>query len=218
MNGIKTSACEKGNVRGKTNFGVVVLLAAFVLILPSAPVRAAEAPDLALTKFAVAPNPLASGETATLTVEVKNIGTAKSRAVPLFFHGDEKALQAFGIPMANAAEHGVSLPEIPAGQVFNYTSTKKISLSPGAYAVQAIIWPGGKPQVAPPMPGGESNVNNNEGQVQFTVKPGTVSPQGGGIHTLPPEKYKLIEPKKPGPPPPDPLKTGPGLQTMPSGR
>ncbi|MCU0580410.1 MAG: hypothetical protein MUF69_12850 [Desulfobacterota bacterium] len=192
---------------------VKILLVGFFLTLSVSAIRAADAPDLTLTKFAVAPNPVASGETATLTVEVKNIGTAKSRAVTLFFHGDEKALQAFGIPMANAAE-----PEVPAGQVFNYTSTKKISLSPGTYTIQGIIWPGSKPQVAPPMPGGESNVNNNEAQVQFTVKPGTVSPQGGGIHTLPPEKYKLIEPKKPGPLPPDPLKSGPAGQTMPSGR
>jgi hypothetical protein len=197
---------------------IMVLFAISFLIPPTLPALGADVPDLNLDKILVTPVPAVSGEQATLSVEVENIGTAKSRAVTLFFHGDEKALQAFGIPMANAAEHGVPLPEVPAGQVFNYTSTKKISLSPGTYTIQGIIWPGSKPQVAPPMPGGESNVNNNEAQVQFTVKPGTVSPQGGGIHTLPPEKYKLIEPKKPGPLPPDPLKSGPAGQTMPSGR
>ena len=53
----------------------------------------------------------------TLTVEVKNIGKAKGRAVTLFLHGDENALQAFGVPMANGMEHGVPLPELGAGRV-----------------------------------------------------------------------------------------------------
>jgi hypothetical protein len=203
----------------KTRFYLPLVMMVFSLIMTSPAARAADVPDLSLEKLTVAPNPLTSGETATLTVEVKNIGKAKNRAVPLFFHGDEKALQAFGIPMQNSAEHGVPLPELTPGQVYNYTATKKITLTPGNYTIRAIIWPGNKPQVAAPMPNAEGNLSNNEREVQFLVKAGSVQvPGSGGLVPLPPEKYKLIEPKKIGPPPPDPLKTGPGLQTMPSGR
>jgi hypothetical protein len=59
-------------------------------------------------------------------------------------------------------------------------------------------------------------LTNNEKEIQFTVKSGPLQPQGpGGLQSLPPEKYKMIQPKKPGPPPPDPRITDPALQQAP---
>ena len=200
----------------KNRFYLPFVMMVFSLILLSPTARAADVPDLSLEKLTVTPNPVTSGDMATLTAEVKNIGKAKNRAVPLFFHGDEKALQAFGIPMYNSAEHGVPLPELGPGQVFNYTATKKITLPAGSYTIRAIIWPGNKPQAAMPGPNAEANLSNNEKEIQFTVKPGPLQPQGpSGLQSLPPEKYKMIQPKKPGPPPPDPRITDPALQQAP---
>jgi hypothetical protein len=147
---------------------------------------AADAPDLSLEMISVTPSPAAQGDLVTLNVAVKNIGKAKSRSVPLFLHGDENALQAFGIPMYNGAEHGVSIPELGAGQGFTYSTTKKISLSPGNYSIRAIIWPGNKPMAAPPMPNAESNLTNNEKEIQFIVKQAPLKPSNlGPKHKIP---------------------------------
>jgi hypothetical protein len=148
-------------------------------------IQASTSPDLSLEMITVTPSPLAQGDTATLTVVVKNIGNAKSKAVPLFLHGDENALQAFGVPSYNGMEHGVSMPELGAGQPFTYSTTKKINLSPGTYTIRAVIWPGNKPLAAQPTSGSESNLSNNEKEIQFTVKQAVLKPSNLG------PKYKI---------------------------
>jgi hypothetical protein len=162
---------------------------------------AADVPDLNLESITVSPSPMTQGDTATLTVVVKNIGNAKNKAVPLFLHGDESALQAFGVPMQNSAEHGVPMPELGAGQGFTYTTTKKINLTPGSYKIRAIIWPGNKPMAAPPTSNSESNLTNNEKEVQFTVKAGSLKPSNlGPKHKIPMESVST--PTGPGGPKP----------------
>lgn len=170
---------EKKSIRIAIAFG-------FLLMFTVSGARAVDAPDLSLEKIAVSPSPIIKGEMATLTVEVKNIGKAKGRAVTLFLHGDENALQAFGVPMANGAEHGVPMPELGAGQGFSYSTTKIITLAPGTYTIRAIIWPGNKPMVAQPMPNAESNLTNNEKEIQFIVKQGPLKPSNlGPKHKIP---------------------------------
>jgi hypothetical protein len=142
------------SVRLAIAFGFV-----FMFIVSGA--QAADIPDLSLETITVTPSPLYQGDTATLIVVVKNIGNAKNKAVPLFMHGDENALQAFGVPMQNSAEHGVPMPELGAGQGFTYTTTKKINLTPGSYTIRAIIWPGNKPMSPPSSSNSESNFTNN---------------------------------------------------------
>jgi hypothetical protein len=143
-------------------------------------------PDLSLESLSVNPSPINQGDTATLTVVVKNIGGAKNRAVPLFLHGDEVALQAFGVPMQNGIEHGVQMPELGAGQVFTYSTTKPISLSPKSYTIRAIIWPGNKPMNKPMPSGSESNVTNNEKEIQFVVQSAPIKPSNlGPKHKIP---------------------------------
>jgi hypothetical protein len=117
----------------------MALVFGFVLTFPFSGGHAADVPDLSLEMITVTPSPLTQGDTATLTVVVKNIGKAKNRSIPLFLHGDENALQSFGVPMYNSAEHGVPMPELGAGQGFNYSTTKKINLPPGNYTIRAII-------------------------------------------------------------------------------
>jgi hypothetical protein len=85
-------------------------------------------------------------------------------------------LQAFGIPMYNSAEHGVPMPELAAGQVFTYSSTKAIKLPSGNYTIRAIIWPGNKPMAKAPAQNSESNLTNNEKEFQFTVKQASLKP------------------------------------------
>jgi hypothetical protein len=149
-------------------------------------IQASDAPDLSLEMITVTPSPLTKGDTATLTVVVKNIGNVKSKAVPLFLHGDENALQAFGVPIYTMAEHGVSMPELGAGQPFTYSTTKMINLSPGTYTIRAVIWPGNKPMAAQPMSNSESNLSNNEKEIQFTVKQAVLKPSNlGPKHKIP---------------------------------
>lgn len=170
----------------KRNIIGIALIAGFISILMVLSVIAADAPDLSLEKNMVLPSPITQGQTATLTIEVKNIGKAKSRAVTLFLHGNENALQAFGVPMYNSAEHGVPMPELAVGQVFTYSTSKIIKLPAGNYAIRAIIWPGNKPMTAQPMPNAESNLSNNEKEVQFTVKSGILRPSNlGPKHKIP---------------------------------
>jgi hypothetical protein len=137
-------------------------------------------PDLSLESISVSPSPLNQGDTATLTVVVKNIGGAKNRAVPLFLHGDESALQAFGVPMQNGLEHGVQMPELGAGQVFTYSTTKVLNLSPKSYTIRAIIWPGNKPMNKPMPSGSEGNVSNNEKEIQFVIQSAPIKPSNLG--------------------------------------
>ena len=168
----------------------------FILTFTVSGAQAVDVPDLSLESITVSPSPMTQGDTATLTVVVKNIGKAKNRAVTLFLHGDENALQAFGVPMYNSAEHGVSMPELGAGQGFTYSTTKKINLSPGNYAIRAIIWPGNKPMAAPPMQNSESNLTNNEKEVQFTVKQAVLKPSNlGPKHKIPMESVSVPQPK-----------------------
>jgi hypothetical protein len=149
---------------------------------------ASNSPDLSLEVISVNPSPLNQGDTATLTVVVKNIGGTKSRAVPLFLHGDEAALQAFGVPMQNGMEHGVPMPEIGPGQGFTYSINKPIALPPKSYTIRAVIWPGNKPMAAQPQPGAEGNLSNNEKEVQFTIKPAALKPSNlGPKHKIPVE-------------------------------
>jgi hypothetical protein len=150
-------------------------------------IQASDIPDLNVEMITVSPSPLTTGDTATLTVVVKNIGNAKSMSVPLFLHGDESALQAFGIPIYTMAEHGVSIPELAVGQPFTYSTTKKINLSPGTYKIRAVIWPGNKPMAAvKPTSGSEGNLSNNEKEIQFTVKQVTWKPSNlGPKHKIP---------------------------------
>jgi len=170
----------------KNNIIWISMILGLTLIFNISPATAADLPDLSLEKNVVSPSSITQGATATLTIEVKNIGKAKNRAVTLFLHGDEKALQAFGIPMYNSAEHGVSMPELAAGQVFTYTSTKVIKLSSGNYTIRAIIWPGNKPMSAAPMSNSEGNLTNNEKEVQFTVKQASFKPSNlGPKHKIP---------------------------------
>jgi len=169
----------------KKNIIGIILIFVSILMLNVSSASAADAPDLSLEKNIVSPSPLTQGQTATLTIEVKNIGKIKSRAVTLFFHGDESALQAFGVPMYNSAEHGVAMPELAAGQIFTYNASKIIKLPAGNYTIRAIIWPGNKPMAAAPMPNAESNLTNNEKEVQFTVKLPTLKPSNLG------PKYKI---------------------------
>jgi hypothetical protein len=169
----------------KTIIGIALIFG-FILMLNVSSAMATDAPDLSLEKNMVSPSPVTYGQTATLTIEVKNIGKVKSRAVTLFLHGDENALQAFGVPMYNAAEHGVPMPELAAGQVFTYSSSKVIKLPAGNYTIRAIIWPGNKPMTAVPMPNAESNLTNNEKEIQFTVKLATIQPSNlGPKHKIP---------------------------------
>ena len=149
-------------------------------------IQASNSPDLSLEMITVTPSPLTTGDMATLTVVVKNIGNAKSKAVPLFLHGDENALQVFGVPSYNGMEHGVSMPELGAGQPFTYSTTKKISLPAGTYTIRAIIWPGNKPMAAQPASNSESNLSNNEKEIQFTVKQAVLKPSYlGPKHKIP---------------------------------
>jgi hypothetical protein len=151
-------------------------------------VPGSDIPDLSLESLTVTPSPLNQGEVATLTIVVKNIGGAKNRAVPLFLHGDEAALQAFGVPMQNGVEHGVSMPELGPGQGFTYATTKPINLSPKTYTIQAIIWPGHQALNKPMPSGSESNLSNNEKEIQLTVKPAAVKPSNlGPKHKIPVE-------------------------------
>jgi hypothetical protein len=164
----------------------IIAIFCFIAMLNVSSVMAADVPDLSLEKNIISPSPVNQEATATLTVEVKNIGKAKNRAVTLFFHGNEAALQAFGIPMYNSAEHGVPMPELAAGQVFTYSSTKTIKLPPGSYTIRAIIWPGNKPMAAAPTANSESNLTNNEKEVQFTVKQVILKPSNlGPKHKIP---------------------------------
>ena len=170
----------------KKNIIGIAMIFGFILMFNVSSSTAADLPDLSLEKNMVSPSPITYGQTATLTIEVKNIGKAKSRAVTLFLHGDENALQAFGVPMYNAAEHGVPMPELTAGQVFTYSSAKAIKLPPGNYTIRAIIWPGNKPMAAAPMSNSEGNLTNNEKEVQFTVKQASLKPSNlGPKHKIP---------------------------------
>jgi hypothetical protein len=170
----------------KKNIIGIAIIFGFILMFNISSAIAADSPDLSLEKNIVSPSPVTYGETATFTVQVKNIGKAKSRAVTLFFHGDEKALQAFGVPMYSGAEHGIPMPELAAGQVFTYSSTKAIKLPAGNYTIRAIIWPGNKPMAAAPPSNSESNLINNEKEVQFTVKQAIVKPSNlGPKHKIP---------------------------------
>lgn len=150
-------------------------------------IQASDIPDLNVEMITVSPSPLSSGDTATLTVVVKNIGNAKNRSVPLFLHGDESALQAFGIPIYTMSEHGVSIPELMPGLPFTYSTTKKINLTPGTYKIRAVIWPGNKPMAAAKQTSGaEGNLSNNEKEIQFTVKHVAVKPSNlGPKHKIP---------------------------------
>ena len=170
----------------KKHLSMMALIFGFILQFSISSAMAADSPDLSLEKNIVSRSPITQGASATLAVEVKNIGKAKSRAVVLFFHGDEKALQAFAVPMYNSAEHGVQMPELMPGQVYTYASTKVIKIPAGNYTIRAIIWPGNKPMAAAPMPNAESNLANNEKEVQFTVKPATLKPSNlGPKHKIP---------------------------------
>ncbi len=172
----------------KKNVFAIALISGLISLLNVSSAIAADSPDLSLEKNMVSPSPVTQGASAIFTVSVKNIGKAKSRAVTLFFHGDESALQAFGIPLHNSAEHGVPMPELAAGQVFTYTSTKVIKIPAGNYTIRAIIWPGNKPMAAAPMPNAESNLSNNEKEVQFTVKQAILKPSNlGPKHKIPTE-------------------------------
>ncbi len=169
----------------KRGVGITLILSVIALFNLSSAI-AADAPDLSLEKNMVSPSPITQGASATFAVEVKNIGKAKSRAVVLFFHGDETALQAFGIPMYSSAEHGVQMQDMAPGQVFTYSSTKTIKIPAGNYTIRAIIWPGNKPMAAAPMPNAESNLTNNEKEVQFTVKRASLKPSNlGPKHKIP---------------------------------
>jgi hypothetical protein len=169
----------------KKSIGIAIAFG-FVLMFIVPGAQAVDAPDLSLEKITVSPSPITKGDLATLTVEVKNIGKAKGRAVTLFLHGDESALQAFGVPSANGMEHGVPMPELGPGQGFSYSATKIITLAPGTYTIRAIIWPGNKPMVAQPMPNAESNLTNNEKEIQFLVKQAPLKPSNlGPKHKIP---------------------------------
>jgi len=164
----------------------IALFVGFILLLDISSAIAADSPDLSLEKNMVAPSPITQGAWATLTVVVKNIGKAKNRAVTLFFLGDENALQAFGIPLDNGGSHGVPMPELAAGQVFTYTSTKVIKIPAGNYTIRAIIWPGRNshgPVPQSPTYKSEGNLINNEKEVQFTVK--KASSNLGPKHKIP---------------------------------
>lgn len=174
----------------------IAIAVVFILTFTVSGAQAADMPDLNLEKISVSPSPLTQGDTATLTVEVKNIGKAKNRSVTLFLHGDEKALQAFGVPMYNSMEHGVSMPELGAGQGFTYSTTKKINLPSGNYTIRAIIWPGHKPVAAAPTQNSEGNLTNNEKEVQFNVKQATLKPSNlGPKHKIPMESVPTPQPK-----------------------
>lgn len=149
-------------------------------------IQASDIPDLSVEMINVSPSPLTQGDTATLTVVVKNIGNVKNKSVPLFLHGNENALQAFGIPIYTMAEHGVSIPELGPGQPFTYSTTKKINLSSGTYMIRAVIWPGNKPATMQHMSGAEGNLSNNEKEIQFTIKQATWKPSNlGPKHKIP---------------------------------
>lgn len=164
----------------------ITVILGFILMLSISSAIAADVPDLSLEKNVVSPSPVTQGSMATLTIQVKNIGKAKNKPVTLFIHGDEAALQAFGVPMYNSAEHGVPMPELAAGQVFTYSSTKTIKLPAGNYKINAIIWPGNKPMAKAPTQNSESNLTNNEKEVQFTVKQAVLKPSNlGPKHKIP---------------------------------
>jgi hypothetical protein len=169
----------------KKNIFLLTIAFSFGLMFLVSGIQAYDSPDLSMEMITVTPSPLTKGDTATLTVVVKNIGNTKSKAVPLFLHGDENALQAFGVPSYNGMEHGVSMPVLAAGQPFTYSTTKKINLSPGTYTIRAVIWPGNKPMAATPASNSESNLSNNEKEIQFTVKQVVLKPSNLG------PKYKI---------------------------
>ncbi len=170
----------------KKHLSMMALIFGFILQFSVSLAIATDSPDLSLEKNMVTPSPVFQGASATLKVEVKNIGKAKSRPVVLFFHGSETALQAFGVPQYNSAEHGVPMPELMPGQVFTYASTKVIKIPTGDYNIRAIIWPGNKPMAAAPPSNAESNLSNNEKEVQFTVKKASLKPSNlGPKHKIP---------------------------------
>jgi hypothetical protein len=117
----------------------VVFIALFFLSFPCNYGQAAETPDLTVDVFKIVPATPTSTGTAALVVVIKNIGNGTSKSVPLFFGGDDTILNAFGIPVYNSAEHGVSIPSLNAGQSKEFTFGKLSSVAAGAYTVQAKI-------------------------------------------------------------------------------
>jgi hypothetical protein len=162
----------------------VVFITIFFLLFTCNCSQAAGTPDLTVDTFKVAPATPTSTGTAALVIVIKNIGTGTSKSVPLFFGGDETVLKAFGIPMYNSMEHGVSIPSLNAGQSKEFTFGKLSSMAVGSYTAQATIWPA-KPGAAPPQPGGESNLNNNQKDLIFSVTAGASNIPKKPIHKIP---------------------------------
>jgi hypothetical protein len=159
-------------------------IALFLLLFSCCCSQAAATPDLTVDTFKVVPVTPTSAGTAALVIVIKNVGTGTSKSVPLFFGGDETVLQAFGIPMYNSMEHGVSIPSLNAGQSKEFTFGKLSSMAVGSYTVQAKIWPT-KPGATPPQPGGESNLNNNQKDLTFSVTAGASNIPKKPIHKIP---------------------------------
>jgi hypothetical protein len=152
--------------------------------------------DLEIIKFTLGADKIFQGANPTLTLEIKNKGPVSSGATTAVFTGHSAALSAFGLtapktvpPLASNQIHTIAIH--PVGNALN--------LPVDNYAVDVRVNPNGASF-------NELTLTNNGKSVSFQVL--------AKLPKIQIEKYKQVQPLKPGPPDPGPLRT-PKVQPAP---
>jgi hypothetical protein len=163
-------------------------------------------PDLAIVNFTLGATEFFQGANPTLTLEIKNIGNSPAGATTAVFSGHSGALNAFGLnapkpvpPLAPNQSYLITVQ--PVGNALNLP----VRSDGYGYAIDVRVNPNGASF-------DELTLTNNGKSVTFKMiaKPKIII-----------DKYKEVQPLKPGPPDPGPLKTPrvqPGPQQAPAVR